>query len=273
MAHNFTVCDAPQRSPTWFAARAGRLTGSVAADMMTTLKGGKEAAVRRDLRTKLALERILGQPLEDGTGYVNADMQRGIELEPQARAAYEALTGEIVQETGFLAHTELPIGASLDGHLGDFETIWECKCPRSATHWKYLQAGTVPAEHRWQLVHNLYVTGANAAVFCSYNRQFPEPLRLFTVRLEADDDEIVRYADDLSRFLAEIANEVLAIQDRLTKKGLVTVCDRCGKRPRVGIIPLCHECAQYDQDYATGEHAQDIGDTSHPGHPSNYGSS
>jgi len=48
----FTVIDAPQRSAEWFAARAGRLTGSVAADMLATIKSG-EAAARRDLRTRL----------------------------------------------------------------------------------------------------------------------------------------------------------------------------------------------------------------------------
>lgn len=51
------------------------------------------------------------------------------------------------------------------------------------------------------------------------------------------------------------------------------LCDRCGKRPPVWPIPLCHECAQFDSDYATGTGAHlDADNTGHPGHPSNYGS-
>lgn len=207
---NFTVCEAEQRSAAWFAARCGRLTGSVAADIVATLKSGGEPASRRDLRTKLALERIVGQSLEDD--YLNADMRRGLELEPEARAAYEAATGEIVRQTGFLASTDLLIGCSLDGHLGDYAVIWECKCPRPANHLKYLQAGSLPAEHKYQIVHNLLVSGASAAEFCSYCPQFPEPLRLFRVRYERNDVEIKSYEVMARAFLTEVEREVETIQ-------------------------------------------------------------
>src|SRR5688500_8134096 len=48
-----TIHDVDQRSYEWFALRAGRLTGSCAADMLATLKGKAEAAARRDLRLRL----------------------------------------------------------------------------------------------------------------------------------------------------------------------------------------------------------------------------
>jgi hypothetical protein len=54
---SFTVVMAEQRSPEWFAARLGRLTGSRAADMLATIKSG-EAAARRDLRVQLVVERL-----------------------------------------------------------------------------------------------------------------------------------------------------------------------------------------------------------------------
>src|SRR6185295_6009416 len=110
----FTVVDAPQRSPEWFAARLGRLTGSRAGDMMATIKSG-EAASRRDLRLQLVLERLTGTVQDDG--YVSADMRRGIAREPAALAAYEVATGHLVQTTGFLQHDTLPAGCSLDGHV------------------------------------------------------------------------------------------------------------------------------------------------------------
>lgn len=208
---SFTIIDAPQRSPEWFAARAGRLTGSVASEIAATLKNGGEPAGRRDLRTRLALERLTGRSLEDD--YQNADMRRGIELEPEALGAYEAATGNLVQPTGFLSHTELPIGCSLDGHIGDFDGILELKAPRPANHLKYLRAGVLPSDYRYQVVHNLLVSGARWADFCSYAPDFPEALRLFRVRVERDEKEIASYRLLVDLFLSEVEKELGEIQN------------------------------------------------------------
>jgi hypothetical protein len=118
----FDVIDAPQRSEAWFAARLGRVTGSRAADVLATIKSG-EAAARRDYRMELVTERLTGMAADDP--YINADMQRGIDLEPAAFARYEAETGRMLVTSGFLAHRELMAGCSLDGHYGDYEGIVE----------------------------------------------------------------------------------------------------------------------------------------------------
>lgn len=207
----FTIIDADQRSAAWFAARAGRLTGSVAKHLGAMNKDKSEPAARRDLRTRLALERMVGRPLEED-GYENADMRRGIELEPEALGAYEVATGNLVQPTGFLSHVELMMGCSLDGHIGDFDGILELKAPRPANHLKYVRAGVLPAEHRYQIVHNLLVTGAAWADFCSYAPDFPEPLRLFRVRVERDEKEIATYLLLARMFLAEVEKELAEIQ-------------------------------------------------------------
>lgn len=211
MIRLFTVIEAEQRSPEWFAARAGRLTGSCASDMMATVKSGGEAAARRDLRLRLALEQLTGAPQEDD--FVNADMRRGIEMEPEAFAAYEALTGEMAERTGFLSHSELMVGCSLDGHVGDFEGIVELKVPRSATHFRYLRApGVLPAEHKYQVLHNLFVTGAQWADFVSYDPRFPEPLRIFRVRVPRVEADIDAYRLVVGLFLSEVAKELDAVK-------------------------------------------------------------
>lgn len=202
---NFTIIDAPQRSPEWFTARAGRLSGSVAGEIVATLKSGGEPAGRRDLRTRLALEKICGRSLEDS--YENFDMKRGAFLEPEALSMYEAATGSLVERTGFLSLNHLDIGCSLDGHLGDFEGILELKAPRAANHWKYIKAGVLPSEHRYQIIHNLFVSGARWADFCSYAPDFPEPLRLFRVRVERNEAELASYEIQARQFLAEIDRE------------------------------------------------------------------
>lgn len=205
---NFTVIDAEQRSPAWFAARLGRLTGSRAADMLATIKSG-EAAARRDLRMQLVCERLTGQ-LQEET-FINAAMQRGIDCEPLAFAAYEAKTGQMVQRTGFLAHTEHLAGCSLDGHVGEFDGLIELKCPKSSTHLKYLRAGVVPSEHVPQITHNLWITGARWCDFVSYDDRFPEPLSLFVVRVTRDEKAIAVYESFARAFLAEVDREVSAI--------------------------------------------------------------
>lgn len=207
----FTVIDVPQRSPEWFTARLGRLTGSCAKDMLATIKSG-EAAARRDLRVRLAVERLTGRPQE--REYVNAEMQRGIELEPAALAAYEALTGQFAETTGFLAHTSLMAGCSLDGHIGDFEGLVSLKCPKSATHLGYWRAGGMPAEYVPQMLHELWITGAQYYDFLSYDDRFEAPLDVYYARTLRDDleDQIATYATKAIAFLAEIDAEVQGVR-------------------------------------------------------------
>ncbi len=209
MPRDFRVLDAPQRSAEWFQARAGRLTGSAAADMLATIKTG-EAAARRDLRLRLVTERLTGQPQEDG--FVNAAMQRGIDCEPLAFAAYEALTGQMVERSGFLSHTELLAGCSLDGHIGDFAGIIELKCPKSSTHLGYLKAGKVPSAYLPQITHNLWVTGAEWCDFLSWDDRFPADLQTFLVRVKRTDVDVKAYELALRLFLGEVEKELDAVR-------------------------------------------------------------
>jgi putative phage-type endonuclease len=207
---SFTVIAAEQRSPLWFIARAGLLTGSRAADMLATIKSG-EAAARRDYRMQLVCERLTGQPQEDG--FVNAAMQRGIDLEPRAFAAYEALTGAMAVRTGFLLSSTHMAGCSLDGHVENFTGIVEIKCPKSSTHLKYWRGpGKAPDDYIPQITHNLWITGAEWCDFLSFDDRFPEELQTFLVRVKRSDVDIDGYEKKALAFLAEVEAETLAIK-------------------------------------------------------------
>ena len=206
---NFVVHELDQRSPEWFAARCGRLTASCAKDMLAAIKSG-EAAARRDLRTRLVCERLTGQPQEDA--YINDAMKRGMELEPAAFAAYEAVTGQMARQVGFLAHAEHLAGGSPDGVIGDFDGLVELKCPKSPTHLAYLRAGIVPAEHLAQLTHLLWLTGCAYIDFLSYDPRFPPKLQTFCVRLEATDVDLAAYEAKVLTFLAEVERDYLAMR-------------------------------------------------------------
>ncbi len=204
----FRVVTTDQRTDAWRQARVGMLTGSVAGDMLAKIKTG-EAAARRDLRLRLVCERLTGQSQEDA--FVSKDMQRGIDKEAEAFAAYEALTSEIARPVGFLAHPDLRAGCSPDGQIGQFRGILELKCPKSATHLRYLRARAVPADYLPQVQHNLWITGAAWCDFVSYDDRFPSALRLCVFRVERDDAAMKAYELLVRMFLAEVDKEFEAV--------------------------------------------------------------
>jgi len=91
---------------------------------------------------------------------VNAAMARGTALEPQARAAYEALTGQVMQP---LVLVEGDYSASLDGLTFEGDLLLEIKCPvrgKDSTLWQQVAQGEIPAHYRWQLEHQFLVAKA-----------------------------------------------------------------------------------------------------------------
>lgn len=201
-----------QRSSEWFAARCGKLTASRFADVMNVLKGGEPGANRRNLVALLAVERLTGQTVD---GFQNDAMRRGTELEPEARAAYEAHTGELVEEVGFVPHPVLEyVGVSPDGLLGD-DGLVELKCPASmAKHLDALRIGDHAKEYRWQLQGQLWVTGRKWVDAVSYDPRFPEHLRLAIVRVPRDEDAIAQLAAECAKANAEIEQVLSQLQQK-----------------------------------------------------------
>lgn len=209
---NFAIVSCEQRSDAWFVARAGKVTSSCAAEMLSTLKSGKgESAGRRNLRARLALERVVGRSIER-SDFQSQAMKDGVEREAEALGAYEALTGELVERSGFLSHRALAAGTSLDGHVGDFRGVVEVKAPIHATHLEFLRTGSVPHAYLCQIQHHLFVSGAEWADFLSFHPDFPEPLRIKLVRVRRDDVDLAAYELVLRQFLREVDAEEAEIR-------------------------------------------------------------
>src|SRR4051812_37577194 len=149
----FAVLDCEQLSPEWIAARLGRLTGTGAPDMCRTIKSG-EAASRRDLRMRLALERITGTSQE--VEFDTAAVAHGRETEASGLAHYEGAAGVIVERTGFIKLLDNMAGCSLDGFIDNRAGIVEMKAPKSATHLEYLRTREIPRDYRFQCIHNMW---------------------------------------------------------------------------------------------------------------------
>lgn len=205
----YTIINCEQRSAEWLAARAGRLTGSAAADMMRKIKSGAASASRKHLLVRLALERITARPQE--RSFTTAAVQHGIDKEPIAFARYEAQTGDILERVGFLSLGPVMAGCSLDAFISGRTGIVEFKCPESATHFEYLRSREIPEDYRWQCIHNMWVSRAEYCDFVSFDDRFPDDLQYLCVRLERNEQEIKAYEAAVHRFLAEVSVEVGAI--------------------------------------------------------------
>src|ERR1035438_10465902 len=100
---------------------------------------------------------------------VTPAMQHGTQMEPAARAAYEKLTGQVMEP---LVLQEGDYSASLDGITLEGNLILEVKCPvkgRASELWKAVAASEVPAHYWWQIQTQLMVAGATLAHLYVYD--------------------------------------------------------------------------------------------------------
>ena len=203
--------DLVQGSESWLAARAGKVTASRIADVMAKIKTG-EAAARRDYKAQLIAEILTGRPQEDG--YINAEMQFGIDTEPLARAAYEADTGDLVEQVGLVLHPTIDrAAASPDGLVSDSGLV-EIKCPKVATHLTYLLDGVAPSKYQPQMLFQMACCEREWCDFASFRPDLPPALQLFTVRFPRDDARIKAMEDEVKAFLAEVDGLLARLQAR-----------------------------------------------------------
>jgi putative phage-type endonuclease len=197
-----------QRDADWYAARLGKATASRFKDAIAALKSGAPAQAQRDYLTELVVERLTQQPIQR---FQNAAMTWGTEQEPAARAAYERITGRIVEETGFVAHDTLMAGCSPDG-LVDWDGLIEIKCPwNTANHIETLLNG-MPAEHIPQVQGQLWITGREWCDFVSYDPRMPAELQLHVQRIQRDEAFIADLERRVSSFLSEVGTQVEALR-------------------------------------------------------------
>jgi putative phage-type endonuclease len=203
-----------QRTEEWFAARLGRVTASRIADVMAKTKTGYSAS-RANYMAELVCERLTGR---SGDFYQNAAMVWGTEQEPNARAAYEAYSGMLVTETGFVPHPTIAMsGASPDGLVGDAALI-EIKCPSTATHLETLLGADIPEKYRLQMQWQMACTGRAFCDFVSYDPRLPEHMQLHVVCYPADPALIKIIEGEVQKFLAELDYKINELNERYGDK-------------------------------------------------------
>jgi len=177
-----------QGSEAWFKARAGVITASKFADAVSTLKNGSPSQASKDYAYRVAVERIYGETTEDT--FVTWEMRRGTELEPYARIAYEARTGNLAQESGVVLTDDGLFGYSTDG-LVDDDGLIEIKCPNSARKLVEMWETGDLSEYEHQIQGGMWITGRKWCDFIMYAPQLePVGKHLYIKRVERNDDFI-----------------------------------------------------------------------------------
>ena len=187
-----------QGTQDWLDIRLGRVTASRIADVIAKTKSGYSTS-RKNYMDELVKERFGVRP----EPFTNAAMQWGTEQEPFARMEYEAKSGNLVLEVGFVHHPTIEMaGASPDGIIG--KGLLEIKCPNTSTHFDYLIADEVPAKYIPQLAWQLSCTGCYWVDFVSYDSRAPEGLQYFCKRYKRDDEYIAMLESEVVSFLNEV---------------------------------------------------------------------
>ena len=133
----------------------------------------------------------------------NAAMSRGLELEPRARAAYEAAIGTVMQP---LVMQDGQYSASLDGITLDGSLIVEIKCPmrgQESELWRAVAVGDVPRHYGIQIQHQLMVSGATQATLWVFDGSEGE-----VVHIERDESTMAAIRESWDAFQSFLDGDV-----------------------------------------------------------------
>lgn len=189
------ILDVEQGTDEWLAARAGIPTASNFKKIITS--AAKPSTSASTYAYELAGERLLGMP---GVNYTNEWMERGNELEDEAREVYEFMTGAKVEQVGMCYQDEQKLfSCSPDGLVGEDGGV-EIKNPKLSTHIKYLYDNKCPSDYVPQVQGTLFITGREWWDFMS-NYPGVKPL---IVRVYPDEDFHKQLATELDKLLAKV---------------------------------------------------------------------
>ncbi len=199
-----------QGSEQWFSLRRGRVTASQFKRIITPAKGEYSKQAAGYMRDLLVESFCPDFAKFIGTFYTD----RGTEMEPEARKAFEAHTGLTTEQVAFVTSERWQhvVGCSPDSLIKDGDKYvagLELKCPSPFTHAEYIEAGVLPDEYKAQVHGSMAVTGLNRWHFFSY---FPglAPFHLVVER----DAYTAKLADALDQFVIEYG----AYRARMTPK-------------------------------------------------------
>jgi len=184
------IIDVEQGTESWFRARAGLPTASKFSEIFTS-QCKPSTSQGRYMNTLLA-EWMYGGQVEN---FTNDWMNRGTELEPDARSYYEMSKNVDVEQVGFVTTDDRSAGGSPDGLLPDGGI--EIKCPSPGVHIEYLLKDNIPAKYIPQVQGLMWICERDHWDFVSY---YPDMSKQLIVRIDRDDKYIFGLIAELTKF-------------------------------------------------------------------------
>ena len=175
-----------QRSDEWFQAKKGKMSASNA-DIILANGKGLETYIY-----SLMAEYFSNAEKEH---YTNADIERGILLEPEAKIEFQFYTGLDIKEVGYVEFNEY-ILVSPDGLIGN-DGLIEIKCPNDSIYFKLLLSNNIKPEYIAQMQMQMYVTDRQYCYFVSYNPNFEKSL--YIKKINRDEEMIEKLKKGLER--------------------------------------------------------------------------
>ena len=137
----------------------------------------------------------------------NWAQERGLRIEPKARAKYELLEN-LDAPPALFEHPEFPhFRVSLDGWNEEKQIILEIKVPGKDDHAK-AKSGEVPLKYVWQLEMQLWVTGGNEAHYFSYYEGKDGKSDYVLIKYKSDPDKRERLIKALHHFWDCVTRDV-----------------------------------------------------------------
>lgn len=206
------IIQCQQGSDEWHEWRKGRVCSSQMHRIITPAKGEPSKSVGPYIAELCAERMRLGPPVH-GDAYASHPMQRGHDVEVDARGDYEYATGLAVQEIGGMLSDCGRLWSSTDGLvIEDAEAVGvvEIKCPMGKQHAAYvLDPQSLVQDYKVQLHGELLVSGLKWVDIFSYGvgtkgvrvRVYPDE---YTEKLRAAIDWFwVQYEASIAKMRAE----------------------------------------------------------------------
>ena len=169
------VHNVEQRSDEWFELRQKYILSASGAQAIGNQGKGLESLCWDKIAEKYSSATRIQ--------YTNNDMERGVELEPQAISIYELKTGNKVDQIGFVTDDKISKvgGASPDGAVGKDGNI-EVKCFADTKYFKmvveYNKTGSFEIEsgYQWQVQMQMLFTNTKWTDFIAYNPNYKQSI-------------------------------------------------------------------------------------------------
>jgi putative phage-type endonuclease len=162
------IISCEQYSDEWWSARRGIPSASAFGRILTPT--GKPSTQSKKYMYELLAESVIGE--EETKVEPTEWMQRGTEMEAEARDWFSFEIGADIDEVGFCISDDGKYGASPDGIITDEKIGIEIKCPKASTHIGYLENGKLPGIYKPQIHGQMLVTGFKKWTFISYHPSF-----------------------------------------------------------------------------------------------------